>query len=243
MSVTTIKKGRFCNQIIRNLALSFLAEKYNLHATYSNYNKINNILGIKLYIGIYKHSKTKKVRDHNYMKYYNSKIDFKYNYDLMHSYFQTEKITNMIQKYLIKNKENIINKNQFKNRYNNNNDLFIHIRLDDAKKWNVGINYYINCINNIKHNDIYVASDNFKDELIHKLKNLFPKIILVRKNETSTIQFGSTCKNVVLSHGSFSAVIGYLSFFSEVHYPNIYPGWCPLEMFNNKGWNPINVKK
>jgi len=45
--------------------------------------------------------------------------------------------------------------------------------------------------------------------------------------------------NIVLSHGSFSAMIGYLSFFSNIYYPNYKPLWCPLEMFTNKGWNGI----
>jgi len=33
--------------------------------------------------------------------------------------------------------------------------------------------------------------------------------------------FASTCKYVVLSYGSFSAIIGYLSFFSHVYYKKI----------------------
>ena len=33
--------GRLCNNIIRNLALSVLAEKYDLYARYSYYDAIN----------------------------------------------------------------------------------------------------------------------------------------------------------------------------------------------------------
>lgn len=46
------------------------------------------------------------------------------------------------------------------------------------------------------------------DELIKTLKTLYPSIIFIDKNPIETIQFGSTCKNIILSHGSFSAVIG-----------------------------------
>ena len=43
MSLTTSYNGRLCNQIIRNLALSILAKKYNLFVeSYSSYNEINN---------------------------------------------------------------------------------------------------------------------------------------------------------------------------------------------------------
>ena len=44
MSITTEYNGRLCNQVIRNLALSILAEKYDLYVEYSNYNNINNKL-------------------------------------------------------------------------------------------------------------------------------------------------------------------------------------------------------
>ena len=43
MSKTTNRNGKLCNQIIRNLALSILAEKYDLYVEYSNYDNINNI--------------------------------------------------------------------------------------------------------------------------------------------------------------------------------------------------------
>ena len=51
MSKTTEQNGRLCNQVIRNLALSKLAEKYDLYTDYSNYDNINNKLGIKLFKG------------------------------------------------------------------------------------------------------------------------------------------------------------------------------------------------
>ena len=38
-------------------------------------------------------------------------------------------------------------------------------------------------------------------------------------DEIRTFQFGSTCKNIILSHGSFSAIIGYLAFYSNIYYP------------------------
>ena len=46
-------------------------------------------------------------------------------------------------------------------------------------------------------------------------------IELLHYNEIDTIQFGSTCKNIILSHGSFSAMIGNLSFYSNIYYPKI----------------------
>ena len=145
-----------------------------------------------------------------------------------------------LHNHLTNNKKNIIDKNPYKERYKNNNDIFLHIRLNDAKKRNVGIDYYIHCINCIKYDKIYIGSDNFNDELIKKIKTLYPSVIFIQKNPIKTIQFGSTCKNIILSHGSFSAVIGYLGFFSNVYFMNIQTGWCPLGMFINKGFIPIS---
>lgn len=114
-----------------------------------------------------------------------------------------------------------MDKNPYKGRYNNNNDTFLHIRLDDAKLWNVGIDYYVYCISLLKSDTIYIGSDNFEDDLIKKIKTLYPKVVFVEKNPIETIQFGSTCKNIILSHGSFSAVIGYLGFFSDIYFIQI----------------------
>ena len=242
MSNTTECNGRLCNQIIRNLALSILAEKYDLYVEYSNYDNINNKLGIELFIGNKKYDKTVLINEENYMNYFNNNIKNNANFDFMKNYFQNEEITTILHNHLTNNMKNIIDKNPYKERYKNNNDIFLHIRLTDTKQWNVGIDYFIHCINSLKYDNIYIGSDNFNDELIKKLKTLYPSVIFIDKNPIETIQFGSTCKNIILSHGSFSAVIGYLGFFSNVYFMNKNPKWCPLGMFMNKGFIPINLK-
>ena len=243
MSKTTIKNGRLCNQIIRNLSLSILAEKYDLYVEYSNYDNINNKLGIKLFVGNNKYDETIIISNDNYMNYFNNNIKNNANFDFMKDYFQSEEITTMLHNYLTNNMKDIIDKNPYKERYKNNNDIFLHIRLDDAKGWNVGIEYYIHCINLLIHesDNIYIGSDDFEDHLIKKIKKLYPKVILLKKNSVETIQFGSTCKNIILSHGSFSAVIGYLGFFSKIFFMDKPCQWCPLDIFTNKGFTPIKI--
>ena len=241
MSITTERNGRLCNQIIRNLSLSILAEKYDLYVEYSNFNKINNELGIKLFVGNKKYDKTIIINSDNYMKYYNNLIDNDANFNCMNCYFQNETITTILHGHLRTQMNNIMEKNPFNNRYNNNNDVFLHIRLRDAKNFNVGIDYYIHCISLLKFDNIYIGSDNFNDNLILKIKTLYPNVIFVEKNPIQTIQFGSTCKNIILSHGSYSAIIGYLGFFSNIYFLNKEPKWCPLGMFENKGFIPIDM--
>lgn len=74
MSKTTETNGRLGNQIIRNLSLSILAKKYDLYVDYSNYDNINNKLGIELFVGNKKHSKTITIYNNDYMNYYNNNI-------------------------------------------------------------------------------------------------------------------------------------------------------------------------
>ena len=71
---------------------------------------------------------------------------------------------------------------------------------------------------------------------------MYPNIKLIQCDELKTIQFASTCKNIILSHGSFSAVIGYLSFFSTVYYPEyeLNKIWYG-DMFSIKNWIKCNV--
>ena len=242
MSKTTEENGRLCNQVIRNLSLSILAEKYDLYVEYSNYDNINNKLGIELFIGNKKYDKTVSINETNYMNYFNNNIENNANFNFMKNYFQNTEITTILHNHLTNNMKNIIDKNPYKERYKNNNDIFLHIRLGDVKKFNVGLDYFVYCINSLQYDNIYIGSDNFNDELINKLKTLYPSVILIDKNPIETIQFGSTCKNIILSHGSFSAVIGYLGFFSNVYFMNKIPKWCPLGMFMNKGFIPISLK-
>jgi hypothetical protein len=244
MSKTTMHKGRLCNQIFRNIALSLIAEKINLKVDYANYNLINNCLGIKLFIGDIEYEKEYLLTDDNYKDILDNSNKFHYNLNPNNNYFQSNNISNIIYDFLREKnqKAHIIYMNPFKERYNNNTDLFIHIRLSDATKFNVGIDYYINIIKQITSNNIFIGTDSVNHSFIHRIKTLYPNASLINESPERTIQFGSTCKNVILSHGSFSAIIGYLSFFSSnIYYPDCEPGWCPLEMFTNKNWFPIKV--
>lgn len=109
--------------------------------------------------------------------------------------------------------------------------------------------YYLTGIKNLGniYNDIYVASDTLNHELIKGLQKLYPKFILVDKDQTKTIQFGSTCKHIILSGGSYSAIIGYIAFYSNIYCSNRYGPWRVKVgdpgMFSGKSWNIILPEK
>ena len=216
---STGNNGRLGNQIIRNLAVSLLAEKHNLKADYFNKDLINK-LGIELFSGSNSYDCIQYLTDNNYFTIYN--IDkLNYNLNPNNDYFQTKEITNFLYNYLHKDeiKSNIIENNPFKDRYTKNNDLFIHVRLTDVAHFNPGITYYVNAIKNINFDNLYISTDDKNHSIIIDLLQLYPSSQLINYDEITTFQFASTCKHIILSHGSFSAVIGYLSFFSNIYYP------------------------
>jgi hypothetical protein len=240
---STNANGRLGNQIIRNLAVSLVAEKYNLKVDYFNKSLIEK-LGIELFSGLNTYTSMKPLTDENYFSVYNSdKIDF--NLYANNNFFQTKEITNFLYHYLHSDniKSKIISNNPFKHLYSNNNDLFVHIRLTDAAQWNPGLNYYINAIKTINFDKLYISTDDEKHPMILKITQTYPSAKIIISDEITTFQFASTCKHILLSHGSFSAVIGYFSFFSDVYYPEyeldkIWYG----DMFSITNWKKLNVR-
>ena len=227
--------GRLGNQIFRNLAVSLIAEKHDLHVTYAHYDKISE-LGIPLFSGNRQYETTLCLNDDNYFSIYNNdKLD--HNVDGNAFFFQTKDISNMIFKYLQSIQDQIKNKNPFCERYNSSNDLYVHIRLTDTSQYNPGIDYYLTTIASIEFDTLYISSDDPEHLIIKQIQERYKDSILLEYDEVKTFQFASTCKHIVLSHGSFSAIIGYLSFFSTVHYPDYEPGraWFG-DIFSIEGW-------
>jgi hypothetical protein len=52
--------------------------------------------------------------------------------------------------------------------------------------------------------------------------------------------FGSTCKHIILSGGTFSWLIGFLSRNSNVFYPDIKTKWFG-NIFNCSKWKKITL--
>ena len=87
MSITT-GNGRLGNRIIRNIAVSLIAEKHNLQVNYCSNELINN-LGIHLYNGEHRFNDTIILNDDNYFTIYNDEI-LNANLNPNENYFQTK---------------------------------------------------------------------------------------------------------------------------------------------------------
>ncbi len=218
--------GRLANQFFRNMAAHFLSEKSNLYIEYSEKKFFEN-MGIILHIG-------KNNGSENYLLL-NDKTFFDYivntNVNLSNismsfnsAFFQTKEFSFYLSNYINNNiiKNNIINHNHHKNRYDNNNDLFVHVRLGDLvknrNKLTLHYEYYDKAISQCNFDKGYISSDSIDHEICKNLKRKY-KLQVFDNNEEETIKFASTCKNIVLSHGTFSWLIGLLSFtYSKVFY-------------------------
>lgn len=215
------KAGRFGNQLIRNLVVSFIAEKINLYVEYADYNKYDQ-LGIPLYVGNNIYQETILLTDENC----NDILDNPPYANLSASYYyQNEYTSKLIYDFFRKDsiKYSIISKNPYNLRYNNNKDCFVHIRLGDISDsiFNLGLKYYLKAIDIVNDFDyLYIASDSPDHEIINIILDKYKgKSKIFLKDEVETFQFGSTCKNIILSHGTFSSTIGWLAYYSNVYYP------------------------
>jgi hypothetical protein len=243
--------GRLGNQIIRNLFISIIAKNNNLKVIYNKtdtyyqnqtYYTNQEKLGIKLFSGTNDYNTTLIVNDGNILNYIN-KNDIKSNIGFNGNvYFQTKECSNFIYNYIHNTLINdLIDANIYKIRYNNNDDVFVHIRLGDVIEFNPGFNYYNNILKEFKDKKIYIATDSPSYPLILELLKTFDNIYILDYDEVNTIQFGSTCKHIVLSHGSFSAIIGYFAFYSTEYYPEYDKSkqlWYG-DLFSIQGWNMI----
>ena len=111
--------------------------------------------------------------------------------------------------------------------------------MGDEAHFNPGFNYYYNIVKNINCDTLYISSDSLDHEIVQKLSQCHNNVIFFNEDLPDIILFASTCKHVVLSYGSFSALIGYLSYFSNVYYkdPSEHTAWdwhAKNNMFKDK---------
>jgi hypothetical protein len=239
----TGSEGRLCNHIIRAHAASFIAKQRNLKFNYGQYFDIMKQLGINLYTeGQMTYKLEQHISDIDIMSYIKSTIPIFRNIYLNRSYFQTKDFSIYLYNYYQKteNQQSIINSNKFKDRYKNNNDVFVHIRLGDVTDKNPGFFYYDKALSQISYENGYIASDDLNHQIC---KNLIEKYKLkpLHYDEINTIMFGSTCKNIVLTGGSFSYVIGLFGFFSKIYYLKSFNNWFPAELFFIPSWSEITI--
>lgn len=244
ISIPKNQPGRMCNHIIKYLICYLISKKYNIPVFLKNvtYLKDSFLLGLNLQKFINFADNDKKYKsmgiDEKYViNLLNNDliINNNYNYILVENNFcQQPNIIYHIVLYFNNPKneicQEIISNNKYKNRYNNNNDAFIHIRAINSAMQRSGcktkipdfptLEYYEKIIE--KHinsvDNIYISSDNINNNIINSLMGKYNNLKKVNLSSVDTILFGSTCKHVILSCGSYSFIIGIFSFFSNIYF-------------------------
>lgn len=239
---TNDHRARFGNLFFINMCLHLFSIKYNLKSSYKYENYFKQ-LGITFYKGNKIYNKNYLLTDFNFVKLLESDATPKniiINNDV---WFHTRRFCEIMREYFLRNNlfEKVLNKNYFKHRYNNNNDLFIHVRLGDvSSKTDHLYDYYFKTIKFMKFNQGYISSDDINHELCKSLIKKF-NLFIINSSEVETIMFGSTCNNIVLSGGTFSWLIGFLAIKSEyIYYPLLKQRWYG-DIFSFSNWKGINV--
>ena len=233
--------GRFCNTVLRNILTSLLAEKHNLYITYHDADQMNR-LGLGLFVGTNRYTESILMNEDNYWDLYNKEaLDVNFHTTAC---FQTKEYTNILYAHVRKEtvRKRIMDANPFHSRYGSNQDLFIHIRLGDVIQYSPGLAYYLKAISSVSFEKLYIASDSPWHQIVQEICHKYPAASIVHYDPIQTIQFGSTCKNLILSHGTFSAVIGYLAYNSTVYYPPFVEGkrWHG-DCFSIEGWTEVKM--
>jgi hypothetical protein len=237
--------GRFANHVLRNLYASFLAEAGNISFVYS-YDDEMKQLGIPLFrSGEKTYPETAIIRD----EFFSDLLDKPVNYNIfvdwcsaqnhifalrLYNYFRTTQVMKSIQEA-----------NKFKARYGANNDVYVHVRLDDAAEWNPGFDYYDAALTACVAQGVkggYISSDSPNHPTVLVLAAKY-NLQLFEGQEIETIMLASSCKNLVLSHGTFSWLMGSLGFFSSVYipHPRFLKKWCG-PIFDMPGWMVVNTE-
>jgi hypothetical protein len=241
---SNIHNGRFGNLFFLNMFLHFFSKKFDLLCNYKYFEKFNE-LGIELHIGTKTYDTNLLVTEKNFLLLLNDNVCFQPSNIIIHNniWFQKKEFCLYLQEYFNNkiNKNKIILKNTFKERYNNNNDLFIHFRLGDVEANTINLSeYYDNLLNQISFENGYISSDSINSKYCEYFIKKY-NLKIIDYNEIKTIMFGSTCNHIVLSGGTFSWLIGFFAFYSKnIYYPSYENPWFGNIFETNSKWICIN---
>ena len=248
MNSTHHTGGRFGNHLFRNMAVHFIAKNNKLKIDYT-YAKEMNDMGILLYQNDDKestsYSECLSIGDHNFFDLLKS--DFHGNISILpNTYCQTPEFAQFLYNHFYSCDSDaqtiVIDSNIFKERYNNNTDVFIHVRLGDISHFSPGFQYYDEVLSKLEFSKGFISSDSIGDVICTELIEKY-HLEVIEMTEVNTIMFGSTCKHIILSQGTFSWWIGLLGFHSNVYYPKINENmrWHG-DIFVFPSWNKVDFQ-
>jgi hypothetical protein len=221
--------GRTGNHILMYLMAQYIAEKHNLSfdVRFYDYEGMKHCFDITVYSGTNKYDNEIEITDDNVIDFLkcnalNSNVALK-------GFFQSPEILG--NSHIKESYKKYIRPKQIDTA----SDLFVHVRLGDIlNRHSLPYEYYRDSIRKVNFNSGIIASDSPQHEIVQKLKSEFGLNILLA-SPTDTIYYGSQCKNLVLSAGTFSFLSGFYSTNSNVFYID---NPTMLEYFGIPSWGP-----
>jgi hypothetical protein len=215
--------------VFRNIAVSLIAERFDLAVAYA-WDDEMRALGIPLFrTGNATYEETKIINEKNYADVLDGDDPKSRLVIPRDAYFQNAEASERIFAWLRSEdvKKHIVDANPHRHRYGTNNDCFVHVRLGDVARLNPGSAYYIDAISRVPSvEDIYLATDSPEHAVVHEIVTAYPRVVVLSLQEIPTIQFGGTCRYLVLSQGTFSAVTAYTAFSAEtIVWPRVKQEW------------------
>ena len=109
--------------------------------------------------------------------------------------------------------------------------------------WVLDVGNYNKVIEDIQFTNGYISSDSLDHPICNELIQKYNLKPLLTEDCIDIIMFGSTCKNIILSNGTFSWMIGALGYHSTIYYPDpkLKQSWHG-DIFVFEDWNKVQYE-
>jgi hypothetical protein len=234
--VTISYQGRLANNIIQYLAGHIFSEKHNLflkskpfssEGNFGEFFNFSNSSGEKIGKGFF------LIDDNNFLDFLERDNIPDYHYHFV-GFFQTLDFLSKYEKKI---------KNIFKLNYDQteNSSVFVHYRIGDIidDRRMLPLEYFIDCLNISKPTNGYISSENLEHKNCITLMDKF-NLKPFYGSPMETINFAKNFKKIILSEGTFSWLIGFLSDESQIYCNERDYKWhgkINMETWNKVSWD------